>query len=99
VVVQVKKLSDPKKYVPASKSNFTGKWMVQLGSFGAKKNAINLADKVRKRGFKAHTLAFKNNDKRLTKVLAGPFDKKRDADKAKRSLDMLLKSKSIVVKY
>ncbi|PID42379.1 MAG: hypothetical protein CSA52_03945 [Gammaproteobacteria bacterium] len=83
----------------ANRATFAGKWMVQLGSFGARENALNLAKKIRQRGFMVHTLKFRAGSMRMTKVLVGPFEKKADASKAKKSLDLYLRSKSLLVKY
>ncbi|PIE44285.1 MAG: hypothetical protein CSA50_01130 [Gammaproteobacteria bacterium] len=90
---------DAAKARHANKADFAGKWMVQLGSFGTKTNAVNLANKVRQRGFMTHTLGFKKQGKVLTKVLVGPFDTKTDANRAKKTLDLYLKLKSIVLKF
>lgn len=81
------------------KSLLEGKWMVQLGSFGAQANALSLSESVRKKGFSVHLLKISSGGQELSKVLAGPFENEAAALAAKQSLDRFFKINSIVVQY
>ena len=70
------------------------RWVIQAGSFGEKKNAIILRDKLRKQGFNAFV---ELSDRKLYRVRVGPeLDKKR-AEKTKVRLEKINNIKTILV--
>jgi DedD protein len=74
-------------------------WVVQLGTFGSKDNALLLRDKARAQGYSTHTSELVKSGKTLTRVYAGPFINRADADKVKDLLDKKFTVKSMVVKF
>lgn len=91
--VQVKPLIKEQKKPQLSSPDLV-RWVIQAGSFGEKKNAIILRDKLRKQGFNAFV---ELNDKKLFRVRIGPeLDKKR-AEKTKARLEKTNNMKTILV--
>jgi DedD protein len=67
-------------------------WVLQLASFKENRNANNLRDKLRKKGYKAYS------EKRggLTRVFVGPDLNKENVDRWKKTLNKELKLSGLV---
>jgi DedD protein len=90
---QIKPLIKEQKKQPV-KSPALVRWVIQVGSFGEKKNAEALRDKLRKQGFNAFV---ELNNSKLYRVRVGPeLDKKR-AERTKARLEKINNIKSILV--
>jgi DedD protein len=74
-------------------------WAVQVGSFGSKKNAYALRDKLRKQGFNAFVDTLYNKDTPTFRVRVGPEIKLERAEALQAKLAKVLKAKPIVVKH
>lgn len=74
-----------------------GSYLVQLGSFGSADNARGLRDRVREEGVDAYTETITRDDQTLTRVYAGPFLEKSDAQAAKEQLDETFGLQTLVV--
>ena len=85
-------IKEPKK--KQVKSPDLVRWVIQAGSFGEKKNAIILRDKLRKQGFNAFV---ELNDKKLYRVRIGPELDKNRAEKTKARLEKINDIKTILV--
>lgn len=91
--VQIKPLIKEQKKPPVYSPDMV-RWVIQAGSFGDKKNAIILREKLRKQGFNAFV---EKSDKKLFRVRIGPeLDKKR-AEKTKARLEKINNMKTILV--
>ncbi|MCB1584102.1 MAG: SPOR domain-containing protein [Marinicella sp.] len=72
-------------------------WVVQLGSFGDKNNAIDLRNKVNAAGFKSFVDEVSNsNGKLLYRLRVGPLMEKTDAEKTQAELKTKLKLDGLV---
>jgi len=76
---------------------FKNVWMVQLGTFGNKKNAYRLRDKLREDGFDGHTKKVEMDGKQAIRVFTGPFVNKREAERIKKKLDTRYRVDSLIV--
>jgi len=70
-------------------------WIVQLGSFGKKDNALRLTDKLIKAGFAAYMVP---NDT-VFRVLVGPELDRSRAEKLQQQLKIQFKMSGIVMHY
>jgi DedD protein len=91
VVARPKTVAKPKTGLSA--------WAVQVGSFGSKKNAYDLRDKLRKQGFSAFVDTLYTKDIPTFRVRVGPEIKREQAEDLQAKLDKLLKARTIVVKH
>ncbi len=91
VVAKPKTVARPKTGLSA--------WAVQVGSFGSKKNAYALRDKLRKQGFSAFVDTLYNKDTPSFRVRVGPEIKRERADALQARLTKVMKAKPIVVKH
>lgn len=76
--------------------SLAGAWVVQLGSFGNPDNARRLRDKVRAKGYGSHLQEVTRGDTTLTRVFAGPFANRTEAEAAKKALDGAFSLNSLV---
>ena len=74
-------------------------WAIQVGSFGSKKNAYALREKLRKQGFTAFVDTLYDKDTASFRVRVGPEIKRERAEAIQAKLAKLLKTKPIVVKH
>lgn len=74
-------------------------WVVQIGSFSNKTNALKLRDKVRGQGFQAFVEAVTNADGRVFRVRVGPEAERSKAEALKTQLASKAKVKGIVVTH
>ena len=74
-------------------------WVVQVGSFSNKKNALALRDKLRKNHFTAFVERVMNNNKPLYRVRVGPETRQQDAKQLEQNLLKKMKLKGLVVKH
>jgi len=92
--------TQPNPAPKAESAEFTrsldGAWIVQLGSFGDAANANRLREKVRDKGYSAHLQTINTSSGTMTRVFAGPFVERQDADKAKSQLDSTFSINSLV---
>ncbi len=65
------------------------RWVVQVGSFSQKDNAISVQNKIRKQGFPATITTVSTQNGKLYKVNAGPELNKTRAEKMKSTIDRL----------
>ncbi|MEQ6884944.1 SPOR domain-containing protein [Salicola sp. Rm-C-2C1-2] len=63
-----------------------GAWLVRLGSFSNRDNALRLRDRLRNQGMEAHSETVDNEKGTFTRVFTGPF---LDEQKAKSARDQL----------
>lgn len=72
-------------------------WVVQLGSFGEKNNAIELRNKVNAAGFKSFVDQVKNSKGQLLyRLRVGPMMEKADADRVQNEVKSKLKLDGLV---
>ena len=80
--------SEPTPEVKQEKSGaLKGAYLVQLGSFSKRDNAVRLRERVREQGMDAHTETIDNDGKSFTRVFAGPFIAEEDAEAAREKLE------------
>lgn len=72
-------------------------WVVQLGSFSDKKNAIELRNKVKAAGFTGFVdVIFNNKGVQLYRLRIGPLMEKQDAEQAQRDIKNKLKLDGLI---
>jgi DedD protein len=75
-------------------------WAIQMGSFKVKKNAINLANKLRAAGYKAFTRDIKSdNGHASTRVYIGPEFKQASAARLSSDIQHHLSIQGIIIPY
>lgn len=74
-------------------------WMVQLGSFGAKKNAIALRDKLRKRDFPSYLRERQSATGSIWQVRVGPELSAKKAVELKKELETFTGLDALVVRH
>lgn len=74
-------------------------WAVQVGSFGTKKNAYALRDKLRKQGYSAFVDTLYTKDIPSFRVRVGPEIKREQAELIQSKLAKVMVTKPIVVKH
>lgn len=98
VAPAVKPTPKPKsasKRVTISDSGF----VVQVGSFSQRQNAMVLSDKLEAAGFPAFVESGKNKDKTIFRVKVGPQATRSDADKLRQKILESEKLKGIIVAH
>ena len=88
---EVKKNSTPRAGLSA--------WAVQVGSFGSKKNAHALQNKLRKKGFAAFVETIYKKDTPSFRVRVGPELKRELAEKLRKKLASIHKGRTFIVKH
>lgn len=74
-------------------------WMVQLGSFGAKNNALALRDKLRKKDFTAFLRERKSDSGTIWQVRVGPELSVKRAVELKKELETFTGLDALVVRH
>lgn len=74
-------------------------WMVQLGSFGAKKNAIALRDKLRKRDYPSYLRERKGEKGSIWQVRVGPELSAKKAVTLKKELEEMTGLDALVIRH
>ena len=74
-------------------------WMVQLGSFGAKNNALALRDKLRKKDFTAFLREKKSDNGIIWQVRVGPELSVKRAVELKKELETFTGLDALVVRH
>lgn len=74
-------------------------WVVQVGSFSNKNNALALRDKLRKNQFTAFVERVMKNNKPVYRVRVGPETRQQDAKQLEQNLLKKMKLKGLVVKH
>ena len=74
-------------------------WAVQVGSFGSKKNAYALQNKLRKKGFAAFVETIYKKDTPSFRVRVGPELKRELAEKLRKKLASIHKGRTFIVKH
>jgi DedD protein len=92
----VKQESEPA--VPASRNPGLDSYVIQVGSFGDRKNALLLRDKLRKSGFTAFVESAKAQGKVMTRVKVGPVVKREEAESLLKRLDKEMKLQGQIIK-
>jgi len=77
-------------------NNLPYAWTLQLGAFSDEKNAFDLRDKLRKKGYKAYTQAFPGDE--LTRVYVGPEVQRSEIETLQAKLKKELKLKDIYIR-
>ena len=72
---------------PASEK--AGEFIVQLGSFSNPKNAQQAQDRLKKAGIKSYTESAQSGDSKITRVRAGPFTTREQAEKIRDKVKAL----------
>ena len=92
----------PAKTAKASKPSVkkgVSAWVIQVGSFGSKKNAYGLRDKLRGKGFNAFVDSIHQKEKTTYRVRIGPEVKKSKADTMLAKVQKITGSKGFVTRY
>lgn len=90
--------SDPTPEVKQEEAGaLRGAYLVQLGSFSSRDNAVRLRERVREQGMDAHTESVDNEAGSFTRVFAGPFVAEEDAEAARRKLESDFSLEAMVV--
>jgi len=97
-------IKSPVKLTTAEKSTNTKNitvtaWVIQVGSFSSKKNAMALRNKLRKKKYHAFVEAVKKKSELSYRVRIGPEVKKVTAESAQKRLKKEMKINGIVMKY
>lgn len=74
-----------------------GAWLVRLGSFSKRSNALRLRDKIREQGMDAHSQTVENSKGTYTRVFAGPFVDEDKAQSAREQLEAEFDLKAMVI--
>jgi DedD protein len=74
-------------------------WVVQMGSFGEKTNAVVLRDKLRAADHDAFIEQGSTGDTQVWRVRVGPVATRERADRLKRTLDAERDGESLVMSY
>ncbi|WP_295719614.1 SPOR domain-containing protein [uncultured Halovibrio sp.] len=74
-----------------------GAWLVRLGSFSNRDNALKLRDSVRDQGMDAHSETVENDKGTFTRVFAGPFVDEQKAVSAMEQLESEFNLEAMVV--
>ncbi len=74
-------------------------WVIQVGSFSSKKNAMALRNKLRKKKYHAFVEAVKKKSELSYRVRIGPEVKKVTAESTQKRLKKEMKINGIVMKY
>ncbi|HID81019.1 MAG TPA: sporulation protein [Chromatiales bacterium] len=94
-VAPATKTKPVRKRVRISDSGF----VVQVGSFSQRQNAMVLSDKLEAAGFPAFVESGKSKDKTIFRVKVGPQPTRADADKLRQKLLETEKLKGIIVAH
>jgi DedD protein len=82
----------------ASRNPALDSYVIQVGSFGDRKNALLLRDKLRKAGFTAYVENVKAQGKLMTRVKVGPVLKRQEAEDLLSRLDKEMKLQGQIIK-
>lgn len=74
-------------------------WVVQMGSFKSKTNAMRLTDKLRGAGFKAFTYEVKGSNGLRTRVFIGPESNRTLAEAVSNRVNKRLNMRGYIVAY
>ena len=85
--------------VPPAKEMGVQAWIVQLGSFSSKKNAEQLNDKLRGKGFTAFVEPLKQKTGTIYRVRVGPELLRSDAEKIRDKIKQAMHMDGLVVSY
>jgi DedD protein len=73
-------------------------YVIQVGSFGDRSNALALRDKLRKAGFTAYIESTRAGGKEMTRVKVGPVLKQKEAESLLQRLNKKMKLEGQIVK-
>ena len=94
----VKTEAEPAK--PAQKETKPLKaWVVQVGSFSNRKNALALKEKLLKKGFRAFVERIIQHDKTSYRVRVGPEVRRENATKLQKQIEQKLNIKGLVMTH
>lgn len=91
--------SGPEKVVLPAKTMGVQAWIVQLGSFSSEKNAQELNDKLRGKGFTAFVEPLKQKSRIIYRVRVGPELLRSDAEKVRDKIKQTIQMDGLVVSY
>ncbi len=86
----------PVSPVNVTKKTDSGQWAVQIGSFGTKDKAQQVAGKLASLGFKASVTPVKTGDKTLYRVRTGAIAERAAANSALKKIDAAFPGASVV---
>jgi len=95
---EIKKQAKEKKGLK-EKTLKTTAWVIQVGSFSNKKNALALQNKLRKKKFRAFVEAVKKQAVLSYRVRVGPEVRKKNAESIQKRLKKEMRINGIVMKY
>lgn len=81
-----------------SKPDING-WVIQLGSFYKKNNAVKLRDKLRKKGLSSFLVTGKGKNGPIYRVRIGPELERQKANKILQEVEKDTKLKGLVLRY
>jgi DedD protein len=84
--------------VPVNRNPALDSYVIQVGSFGDRKNALLLRDKLRKAGFTAFVESVTSQGKVMTRVKVGPVVKRSEAEDLVQRLDKQMKLQGQIIK-
>jgi DedD protein len=96
------KVPKPAKVGPATPAEKTGAvtgWVVQVGSFGKKDNAVKLRDRLRKMGMACFVASGQSNGMKVYRVRVGPEIGRADAEKIQAVVKAKTKLNGLVMQY
>lgn len=97
-VAKAEPITKAKTQTSPKKSTVTG-WVVQVGSFYKKNNAITLRDKLRKAGLPSFLVTAKGKNGPIYRVRVGPERDQKQAKKVLRQIERDTKLKGIILRY
>lgn len=74
-------------------------WMIQVGAFSSRDNAIGLQDKLKASGYPAFVRTSKGPSSTLYKVYVGPEIRRVQLESQKAELEAKFKLKTLILKY
>ena len=93
------KQDSPKQQKSTKKPTVTKAWVVQVGSFGKRANALALQKTLRKHKFPAFVEFVKNRDGSVYRVRVGPQVKRTKSEATMQAIQTKLKIKGVVMSH
>ena len=88
-----------KPVLPDKPLSVTSAWVVQVGSFSSRENAIKLRNQLRKQGFTSFTESFEQDNQIAYRVRIGPQISRKKAEQLLQKLKSVSNKTGIIVSY
>jgi DedD protein len=88
---------EPASFIPSEFSEQEVGWLIQIGSFSHKENALRMRDEVASSGYRAFIETEKNRTKTIYKVRVGPERNVVGARDLKQKLEHQLQTKVFII--